>query len=152
MSNEGLSRAPRLPSLFRRVGRSFLLGFLLFVLGTAVQGLLRKQNLTGTILYVDDLILGVLAGLVVFAYEQRQYREIRNKVAMIAAMNHHVRNALQAISYAPYTEQAKQIQLIQQSVNRIQWALREVLPGIGDGAQGTPQDIHDSDESEDGPR
>ena len=44
-------------------------------------------------------------------------------------MNHHVRNALQAISYVPYAEQAKQILLIQQSVNRIQWALREILPG-----------------------
>jgi hypothetical protein len=44
-------------------------------------------------------------------------------------MNHHVRNALQAISYVPYTEQAKQILLIQQSVNRIQWALQEILPG-----------------------
>ncbi len=132
MSNEGLSRAPRLPTLFRRVGRSFLLGFILFVFGTALQGLLRRESLTGISLYIDDLILGILAGLVVFAYEQRRYREIRDKIAMIAAMNHHVRNALQAISYAPYTEQAKQIQLIQQSVNRIQWALREVLPGVND--------------------
>jgi len=31
----------------------------------------------------------------------------------------------------PYTEQAKQILLIQQSVNRIQWALNEILPGEG---------------------
>jgi len=46
-------------------------------------------------------------------------------------MNHHVRNALQTISYVPYTEQAKQILLIQQSVNRIQWALNEILPGEG---------------------
>lgn len=132
MSNEGLSRIPRLPSLLRRVGRSFLLGFLLFLLGAALQSLLRKESLTGLTLYIDDLMLGIVAGLVVFAYEQRRHREIRNKIAMIAAMNHHVRNALQAISYAPYTEQARQIQLIQQSVNRIQWALREILPGSVD--------------------
>jgi hypothetical protein len=130
--------------MFRRVGRSFLLGFILFVLGTVLQGLLRNQSLSGISLYIDDLILGVLAGLVVFAYEQRRYREIRDKIAMIAAMNHHVRNALQAISYSPYTEQAKQIQLIQQSVNRIQWALREVLPGISDTPQSTSEAIHDS--------
>jgi hypothetical protein len=43
-----------------------------------------------------------------------------------------VRNALQAISYAPHAEQAKQIELIQQSVSRIQWALREVLPGTAE--------------------
>jgi hypothetical protein len=138
--------------MFRRVGRSFLLGFLLFVLGTTLQGLLKNQSLTGLELYADDLILGVLAGLVVFAYEQRRYREIRDKIAMIAAMNHHVRNALQAISYSPYTEQAKQIQLIQQSVNRIQWALREVLPGIGDPGQNTSEKNGDAAEGQSGPK
>jgi len=138
MSNDGLSRGPRLPSLFRRIGRSFLLGFGLFLLGALLQSLQGSRNLTGIRIYVDDILLGVLAGLVVFAYEQRRYREIREKIATIAAMNHHVRNALQAISYAPYTEQAKQIQLIEQSVNRIQWALREVLPGPLDQAERVP--------------
>jgi hypothetical protein len=129
MSNDGLSRIPRLPSLLRRVGLSFLLGCGLFLLGALLQGMLEKYGVTGISIYVDDLILGILAGLVVFTYEQRRYKEVREKIATIAAMNHHVRNALQAISYAPYTEQAGQLQLIKQSVNRIQWALREVLPG-----------------------
>jgi hypothetical protein len=44
-------------------------------------------------------------------------------------MNHHVRNALQTIAYSPYTEQEKQIRMIAESVSRIEWALREVLPG-----------------------
>jgi hypothetical protein len=48
-------------------------------------------------------------------------------------MNHHVRNALQSITYAPYSSsQAEQINLIQASVTRIQWALREILPGDTD--------------------
>jgi hypothetical protein len=53
-------------------------------------------------------------------------------------MNHHVRNALQTISYLPYTDQAKQVQLIQQSVNRIQWALQEILPGETEQEQTLP--------------
>jgi len=53
-------------------------------------------------------------------------------------MNHHVRNALQTISYVPYTEQAKQMLLVQQSVNRIQWALNEILPGEGMETQTLP--------------
>jgi len=135
MTNEVLSRGPKIPSLFRRVGLSFLLGFALFVLGALLQGVLGRRSLTHISIYVDDLVLGVVAGLVVFFYEQRRHKAMLEKIAVISAMNHHVRNALQAISYSPYTEQAKQIQLIQQSVNRIQWALREVLPGVGD----TPQ-------------
>jgi hypothetical protein len=129
MSNEGLSRSPRLPSLLRRVGLSFGLGFALFVLGALLQGVLHARGITGISIYVDDLVLGIVAGLVVFAYEQRRHKALAEKIEVIAAMNHHVRNALQAISYAPYTEQAKQIQLIEQAVSRIQWALREVLPG-----------------------
>lgn len=129
MNNEGMSRIPQVPSLLRRVGFSFLLGFSLFVLGAVVQGALHRSSITGGSIYVDDVLLGVLAGLVVFAYEQRRSRDIRRKLEVISAMNHHVRNALQTISYVPYTEQAKQILLIQQSVNRIQWALQEILPG-----------------------
>ena len=132
MNSEGMSRGPKVPSLLRRVGFSFLLGFSLFVLGAVLQGTLYRRSLTGVSIYVDDLVLGLVAGLVVFAYEQRRSRDIRQKLAVISAMNHHVRNALQTISYVPYTEQAKQILLIQQSVNRIQWALREILPGEGE--------------------
>src|SRR5215472_6932414 len=129
MTSTGLSRTPKVPSLLRRIGLSFVLGFSLFVLGALLQGVLGKRSLTRISIYVDDLVLGILAGLVVFAYEQRRYKAMLEKIAMISAMNHHVRNALQAISYAPYTEQAKQIQLIEQSVDRIAWALQEVLPG-----------------------
>jgi hypothetical protein len=129
MTNAGMSSAPKIPSLLRRVGLSFVLGFGLFVLGAVLQGELGKHSLSGRSIYVDDLVLGILAGLVVFAYEQRRYKSMLEKIAVVSAMNHHVRNALQAISYSPYTEQAKQIQLIQQSVARIQWALQEVLPG-----------------------
>ena len=137
MNSSGMSRIPKAPSLFRRLGFSFLLGFGLFMFGAVLETLVYQHDspVTG---YLDDLIMGVVAGLVVFAYEQRRSRELRQKLAMISAMNHHVRNALQTISYVPYTEQAKQMLLIQQSVNRIQWALQEILPGEGQEAQNLP--------------
>jgi hypothetical protein len=129
MNNPGMSRSPQVPSLLRRISFSFLLGFGLFVLGAILQGLLNQRGISGKSIYIDDMVLGALAGLVVFAYEQRRSRDMAKKLAVISSMNHHVRNALQTISYVPYTEQGKQILLIQQSVNRIQWALREILPG-----------------------
>lgn len=138
MNSQGMSRTPRVPSLLQRVGFSFLLGFGLFVFGALVQGVLGRRGITGISAYLDDLLLGVLAGLVVFVYEHRRSRDMRKKLSVIAAMNHHVRNALQTISYLPYTDQAKQVQLIQQSVNRIQWALQEILPGETEPAQSLP--------------
>jgi hypothetical protein len=133
-----MSRLPKVPSLLRRISFSFLLGFALFVLGAGLQGVLQQRAVTRANVYMDDLVLGVLAGLLVFAYEHRRSRELRQKLAMISAMNHHVRNALQTIAYVPYTEQAKQMLLIQQSVNRIQWALNEILPGEELKAQNLP--------------
>ena len=46
-------------------------------------------------------------------------------------MNHHVRNALQVISFAGYsTDSEQQLEHIRQGMNRIQWALQEVLPKL----------------------
>jgi hypothetical protein len=138
MNSLGMSRIPKVPSLLRRISFSFLLGFGLFVLGAGLQGILERRGVTRTSIYLDDLVLGLLAGLMAFAYEHRRSRDLRQKLVVISAMNHHVRNALQTISYVPYTEQAKQMLLIQHSVNRIQWALKEILPGEGDEARNFP--------------
>lgn len=119
---------PKLPSLSRRIGISLLIGLLISVIGGAVQATIGKHSVL-SLDYIDDLIIGILAALVIFVYEQRRYRATMNKIEVISAMNHHVRNALQTISYAPYTEQENQIRMIAESVSRIEWALREILPG-----------------------
>jgi uncharacterized membrane protein YpjA len=122
-----------LPSMYRRAGRSFLLGVCTFLLGVLLEIALEKFSVTGAAALIDDVLIGIAAGLVVFAYEQRQQRDLIRKMAVITAMNHHVRNALQAILYSPYAkEQTEQIKVIQDSVDRIQWALNDVLAGDGD--------------------
>jgi hypothetical protein len=121
-------RNPQLPSLTRRIGISLLIGLTIAVIGGVVQAVIGNHVLL-SIDSVDDFTIGILAGVVIFAYEQRRYRATMDKIQMISAMNHHVRNALQTISYSPYTEQEKQIRMIAESVGRIEWALREILPG-----------------------
>ena len=45
-------------------------------------------------------------------------------------MNHHIRNSLQVITYATATQKnSESMEMIRSSVERIEWALREVLPG-----------------------
>jgi hypothetical protein len=109
---------------------SFGLGFGIFVLGVTLRTLLDKWGVTGVTAAIDDLLIGLLAGLLVFAYERHQHKLILEKMRVIAEMNHHVRNALQPIMYSPYLkEQAEQVKIIQEGTRRIEWALREVLPG-----------------------
>jgi hypothetical protein len=75
----------------------------------------------------DDLAGGIVAGLLIFIHERRRVNYVAERLRVIELMNHHVRNALQAIKYARYTQ--NDINVIEDSVARVEWALREILPG-----------------------
>lgn len=122
-------RLTHAPPLLRRIGLSVLTGFSLFALGALVQALLQRSHIHGVTLYLDDILLGLLAGLLIFAYEQRRYRALMDRIRVIAEMNHHVRNALQTITFSRFAEAPKQVQMLDESTKRIQWALQEILPG-----------------------
>jgi hypothetical protein len=128
---------PKVPSLSWRVGISGVLGLTIASLGALIEMAISGRAFS-LVEAIDDIIIGILAALVVFGYEQRRYRQTLERIRVIAGMNHHVRNALQAISYAPYTEQATQIKLVEQSVSRIEWALREILPGEAESGETEP--------------
>jgi hypothetical protein len=116
--------------MLRRAVFSFLLGFGIFLLGVALRTVMDTLGVGGAIEVADDLVIGIFAGLVVFAYERHQHKLVIGKMRVISEMNHHVRNALQPILYSPFLkEEAEQIRIIQEGTRRIEWALREVLPG-----------------------
>ncbi len=77
---------------------------------------------------LSAVVVAVLAaGLMHQANRRREAALLRMQV--IAEMNHHIRNGLAAISLSTDAIQNQQsIQVISQSVDRIEWALREVLP------------------------
>ena len=117
-------------SLLRPTGASLLLGLSVFVLSALLEFGLDRVGATGVSSLLDDLLIGLVAGGVVFVYERHRHKQLARQMRVIAEMNHYVRNALQPIVYSPYLkEQAEQIRIIQQGTERIQWALEEVLPG-----------------------
>jgi hypothetical protein len=116
-------------SLFRRMAISALFG-----IGVAAVGIVLEAFAEGhpiiAIESLDNFSTAILTAMLVFAYEQKRYRAAMEKVRIIAEMNHHVRNALQAIiSCKVLPEQERQVKMIAESVTRIEWALRKVLPG-----------------------
>ena len=79
---------------------------------------------------LDAVVLGVLCGAIAWSYQRRQNRYLAERLEVIADMNHHVRNDLQVIQYSAYmTRNQEHIQRIEQSLGRIDWALRVVLTG-----------------------
>jgi hypothetical protein len=81
-------------------------------------------------LIFDDLAGGIIVGLLIYRYERNRSKYLNERLKTIQLMNHHVRNALQTIVSSAYAHgHTQQLEEIRISVNRIQWALREILPG-----------------------
>jgi hypothetical protein len=114
----------------RKAILSLILAFVSFSLGVTVEAMLRRGGVSGWTLWIDNMSAALLLGLVVFIYERRRERELIRKLQVIELMNHHVRNALQPVMYLPHLrDQQMQLNTIRESVQRIDWALREILPG-----------------------
>ena len=110
--------------------KSVTFGFCVFFLGSALAAWLALNNVHGFFAFVDNFVAGVAAGLMVLLYERWRQREVDKKLRTILLMNHHVRNALQVISAASCSvDGSEQPKRLQDAVRRIEWALREVLPG-----------------------
>jgi hypothetical protein len=107
---------------------------LVWIVGFGLDRWLARDGVTRVdILLVSNLLTGVVAGALFFNlsnYERLRRNLVRERLRTIADMNHHIRNALQVITYATASEpQSDSVEMIRSSVERIEWALREVLPG-----------------------
>jgi hypothetical protein len=81
---------------------------------------------------LDSLTIGIVIAIITII-EVKAVQQRRNKVMedmrVVRELNHHVRNALQIISYAarvPETE--KQVAIIDESIARIDSTLKELFP------------------------
>ena len=125
----------------RLIAVSVIVFGLVSVIGYGLDRYLVRDGVNRfQILLLSNALTGVVAGLLFYtlAYNERMRRaQIHHRLSTIAEMNHHIRNALQVITYATATgKDSESMELIQSSVDRIEWALREVLPG--EGSSGTP--------------
>ena len=115
------------------VAKGFVVGCGLFLFGTALEAWLISHDVHGFSSVADNVGIAVAVGMGVSLYERRREREIEQKLETIRLMNHHVRNALQAL-YAAFPDVGANGQgsaVVVEAVRRIEWALREVLPGTG---------------------
>jgi hypothetical protein len=102
------------------------------VIGFGFDGLLVREGIPRlAILLLSNALTGIAVALLYFQVvriERERRRAMQQRLRTIAEMNHHIRNALQVITYVTATEDRASVELIRTSVERIEWALREVLP------------------------
>jgi len=74
------------------------------------------------------VVLSVLVAKLA-AVVRQQHQAMLARMQIISELNHHIRNALAAISLSADLSRNQQcIRVISESVHRIDWALREILP------------------------
>lgn len=115
---------------------SLLIAVLISALGFFLDRALAKEGVPRLdMLILTNSLTGLFAGGLFFQMvrEEKIHRKlIQARMETIAELNHHIRNALQVIKFWGAQQRpsldAMQLQLINDSVDRIEWALREVLP------------------------
>ena len=114
---------------------SFLAGLAMFGAVYLVEHGLSQAGVLGSGTVLDDVLLGLFAAIGVFFLLRhldtvRELRRRQHYALIIAELNHHVRNALQVIiSRADVAiHGVTELEDIFGAVDRIDWALREILP------------------------
>jgi hypothetical protein len=123
---------------------------LVWIVGFGFDRLLARDGVTRTdILLTSNALTGIVAGFLFYSLtniERVRRNALRERLRTIAEMNHHIRNSLQVITYATATQKnTESMELIRSSVERIEWALREVLPGHVEPPAAPPEHAEERD-------
>ena len=123
-----LDKPPALiPSVVRLLGLSLMLMVGFSLLGVLVQQALVSGGITGIGFYIDNFSVGVLAGLLAYAYERRRSKNIRQKLAMIAAMNQQIGDALEGLGSSAGPGQTKRVEMIRRATEGIESVVEEAV-------------------------
>jgi hypothetical protein len=81
---------------------------------------------------LSNVLTGIVAGVLFLQNRlraQERQKLLEQRLQKLADMNHHVRNALQVVSfYRHQISDPEAGRLLQESIRRIEWTLEEVLP------------------------
>src|SRR5215472_17580136 len=139
----------QLESLWTKHSRwtAVIVGLIVAALGYSLDGLLVLEGVPRLFMFLlTNILIGIVAGGLFYqmARREKEHRQMmRARMTTIAEMNHHIRNALQVIKIVgtgppEAARENGQIKLINESVDRVEWALREVLPKYPTGSPVAP--------------
>lgn len=115
--------------------RSCLVTAAVFVLTVIADLLSGREGINRVDLMLSgDALAAVAFGAVYLVFALRaedKRRRMERQLQVISEMNHHIRNALQAIVYVQTLQNQKYAGVVEEAVKRIEWALSEILPAEG---------------------
>ncbi len=85
-------------------------------------------------LLLDSSVVGLSGGAAVWVLlrgNRERRRGVRRELERISELNHEVRNALQVISHSHFDAKDEHGQMVFQSIDRIDAALKRLFPAVG---------------------
>lgn len=101
--------------------------------GVGFDRLLIQEGVSRVgVLVLSNILTGLVAGALFLQTKvraQEQQKLLEQRLLKVAEMNHHIRNALQVmVFYRHQISDPEAGNLLQKSIERIEWTLEEVLP------------------------
>jgi ABC-type nickel/cobalt efflux system permease component RcnA len=110
------------------------IAIVMFVGSVSFDLVLLKHQETPLAIVVSNALVALLAATLVFtllAYGREQRRRIEERMEALHEVNHHIRNALQALAFAAAAlRDRKESAAINDAIVRIKWVLSEMLPRV----------------------
>jgi hypothetical protein len=120
---------------FRTFSKSLLALVLVAASSYFLEVRLHREGIPSRdLIIVSNLLVGLVAAALVYLLSVREWQRqayVECRLRVIAEMNHHIRNALQVITFYSRKGEKAEVSIVE-AVERIQWALREVLPQLPD--------------------
>ncbi len=111
-------------------------GVVVFAASMAIDWLLFAHSERAVAVVASNALAALVTAALVFtvlAFGRRQRLEMETRMEALLEVNHHIRNALQSLTFAAGSlknRQERESEAVSEAIQRIQWALREVLPKV----------------------
>ena len=119
-----------------RLGAALLVGALLFGVSYLADWVLFWLNVPGVGTILNNVVIGACAAVAAYIwarYEAECQARAREKMILIAELNHHIRNAVTLLGQSAALEDGPtKLRMIDEAVDRIDRVLTELVPTAGE--------------------
>ncbi len=122
---------------FERTKPALVTGLVLFLASYAMDLILYRLNMPGAATVLNDVAIGLLGAMLLLfflsaSYEAHDMARAKERINLVAELNHHIRNALTLIGLsATLEDQQERLRLVDEASARIDRVLTELAPTIG---------------------
>lgn len=122
---------------FNRTKPAIVFGLVLFVASDTMDLIFYRLGVPPGVVILNDAAIGILGAMLLLfylsaSYESQNFARAKERMILIAELNHHIRSALVAIeSSAMLEDRAERLRRVEEATDRIESVLIDLVPTIG---------------------